>query len=192
MSNECKTCNGTGIEYDGAGHICTACNGVKADPLPPANDVEVLAWALNDGNEHPIDITLQWGVAKHWPEYVTPLVDRAHVTRLQIIVDASEHVEQHLQKQIDIERIGRESAEQNVTRLQAEVERLNKDNEAFAVECVDRGNANATLQSELAKARELIRDAVDNGEIGRDDVYESLHEYLAHQSEPAAKGEGDE
>jgi hypothetical protein len=26
----CKTCNGTGIEYDGAGHACTACNGVAA------------------------------------------------------------------------------------------------------------------------------------------------------------------
>jgi DnaJ-class molecular chaperone len=26
----CATCNGTGIEYDGAGHTCTACNGVSA------------------------------------------------------------------------------------------------------------------------------------------------------------------
>ena len=26
----CKTCNGTGIEYDGAGHACTACNGIAA------------------------------------------------------------------------------------------------------------------------------------------------------------------
>jgi hypothetical protein len=26
----CKTCNGTGIEYDGAGHTCTACNGIAA------------------------------------------------------------------------------------------------------------------------------------------------------------------
>lgn len=24
---KCKTCNGSGIEYDGAGHTCTACNG---------------------------------------------------------------------------------------------------------------------------------------------------------------------
>ena len=26
----CKTCNGTGIEYDGAGHTCTTCNGIAA------------------------------------------------------------------------------------------------------------------------------------------------------------------
>lgn len=26
----CKTCNGTGIEYEGAGHTCTACNGIAA------------------------------------------------------------------------------------------------------------------------------------------------------------------
>lgn len=26
----CKTCNGTGIEYDGAGHTCTACSGIAA------------------------------------------------------------------------------------------------------------------------------------------------------------------
>jgi hypothetical protein len=28
--NACKTCNGTGIEYDGAGHTCTSCNGIAA------------------------------------------------------------------------------------------------------------------------------------------------------------------
>lgn len=27
---KCKTCDGTGIEYDGAGHVCTACNGAPA------------------------------------------------------------------------------------------------------------------------------------------------------------------
>jgi len=26
-AEKCKTCDGTGIEYDGAGHTCTACNG---------------------------------------------------------------------------------------------------------------------------------------------------------------------
>jgi len=26
----CKTCNDTGIEYDGAGHTCTTCNGIAA------------------------------------------------------------------------------------------------------------------------------------------------------------------
>ena len=34
----CKTCNGTGIEYDGAGHTCTACNGIATpvvDRQPP-------------------------------------------------------------------------------------------------------------------------------------------------------------
>ncbi|WP_443696416.1 hypothetical protein [Pseudomonas sp.] len=28
----CKTCKGSGIEYDGAGHTCTACNGSKLAP----------------------------------------------------------------------------------------------------------------------------------------------------------------
>jgi hypothetical protein len=37
----CKTCNGTGIEYDGAGHTCTACNGIVA-PVVERQPVAVL------------------------------------------------------------------------------------------------------------------------------------------------------
>lgn len=33
----CRTCKGSGIEYDGAGHTCTACNGSGA---PAAKDGE--------------------------------------------------------------------------------------------------------------------------------------------------------
>jgi hypothetical protein len=36
----CKTCNGTGIEYDGAGHTCTACNGIAA----PVVERQPVAW----------------------------------------------------------------------------------------------------------------------------------------------------
>lgn len=54
---------------------------------PAGREVEVLAWLLTDGNEAPIDSTVRWDVAKHWPEYAMPLVDRAHVTRLQAEVE---------------------------------------------------------------------------------------------------------
>lgn len=36
---KCKTCKGSGIEYDGAGHICTACNGSGVNK-PAAKDGE--------------------------------------------------------------------------------------------------------------------------------------------------------
>jgi hypothetical protein len=39
MNNICKTCNGTKIEYDGAGHTCTACNGLGIQKPPVAPTV---------------------------------------------------------------------------------------------------------------------------------------------------------
>lgn len=93
----------------------------------------------------------------------------------------------------------------HVTRLQAEVERLNKDNESFIVECVTRGNANVRLQSELTKAREVefnIRQAIADRKSylqdpellqGNRGKYEHevglLKCFLSNQSAPAAKGE---
>lgn len=59
----CKTCKGTGIEYDGAGHTCTACNGIDTSPPAPVALTERVALlesvllqvadAFDGGPEHP-------------------------------------------------------------------------------------------------------------------------------------------
>lgn len=47
---------------------------------------EPVAWLLCNGDEQPIDSTIRWDVAKHWPEYAAPLfthADPGEVERLR-------------------------------------------------------------------------------------------------------------
>ena len=105
----CATCNGTGIEYDGAGHTCTACNG---EPVPPAGgEPEVFephGWAQTDGPAinaftQEFDIAEEWAMAGYGTvellnrEHVDAEIDRlrgehqAIVTRLQAEVRLLKH-----------------------------------------------------------------------------------------------------
>jgi hypothetical protein len=75
----CKTCNGTGIEYDGAGHTCTACNGIAA-PIVERQPVEPEAWRCEDyrvdksATTYDPKTAARW-IAKGWavePLYTAP------------------------------------------------------------------------------------------------------------------------
>jgi hypothetical protein len=51
----CKTCNDTGIEYDGAGHTCTACNGIAAPVVehqPEGKRESFEKWVM--ATKHPV------------------------------------------------------------------------------------------------------------------------------------------
>jgi DnaJ-class molecular chaperone len=55
----CKTCNGTGIEYDGAGHTCTACNGIAAPVVEHQPVAEVIATGGPHDREDRVLVELQ-------------------------------------------------------------------------------------------------------------------------------------
>jgi hypothetical protein len=51
----CKTCNDTGIEYDGAGHTCTTCNGIAAPVVeyqPEGKRERFEKWVM--ATKHPV------------------------------------------------------------------------------------------------------------------------------------------
>jgi len=124
----CKTCNGTGIEYDGAGHTCTACSGIAAP---------VVERQPKDEEEQAMDASPWAPSAERSGAFVKGWMARAAIAQssappelaeLQATIDRLEQqiAAQKLNLQLSAESsvlLG-ETADQEIAQLKAEIERL--------------------------------------------------------------------
>lgn len=164
----CATCNGTGIEYDGAGHTCTACNGEPVPPVccaPTAEEQAVLA----NGDYTPEEL---WGGSR-------PTCPKCHK---EPAPPAGGEVEVVTAAWLDLSKLDKGSMayatamkvnhrqtelvdRAHITRLQAEVGRLKDEAGIYRT-------GYALLKEELTKARECLKDlGVDWSEVS--DMYRS-------------------
>lgn len=163
-----------------------------ADPVPPAGvEVEVLAWVNFEDGRRGVD----WYPGVLAGALVgTELVDRAHVTRLQAEV---RQLRQHKNDYM-------EAAEETRKALQAEVDKAIRNIHEWR-------SSFYKQQSELTKARELLKEADNFMYImtGHDSHARLVHQYgkewwtpvnelrgkictaLSNQSAPADKGQDD-
>ena len=89
----CKTCNGTGIEYDGAGHTCTACNGIAtpvAERQPPHQIHDCCVNCMQGNDAHtddgrcPAPYTTVW---RAWDYNFAPDTDPPELAELQATIE---------------------------------------------------------------------------------------------------------
>lgn len=83
-------------------------------------------------------------------------------------------------------------AADEITRLQAEVERLKEGKALVEIAASQVVKAKESLQSELTKARELLQMVLDTYGYGLREIdYANVKTFLAHQSAPDDKGKGE-
>lgn len=83
----CSFCH---LDDDEDGNTLETLVEVVEDRQVEQHQGEPVAWLLCNGDEQPIDSTIRWDVAKHWPEYAAPLfthADPGEVERLRLALE---------------------------------------------------------------------------------------------------------
>lgn len=182
-ASKCMTCKGTGIEYDGAGHTCTACNGAGRDvntqnaeacqKCSPAPKMEF------DRLAHAQVLAICRGAAASCIEQHSHMqgakTDAKSWFPHKWVIDA-------IRDLIGINQSTCSDLRADAARVKAEVsalqQRLN-----IADQRVD------DLQSEVTKARDMVRWFYTHANVHQvgTAMMDAARDFIAHQPAPAAK-----